>query len=133
MRVVWMTACLAVCASTANANDDTERLDCRYTTTCDQDGVCKPNQERIIFELEAQDVGLHGDGAYLIRYEGKTEEAFISDPYAPIRWGTQEGDDVLFSTLFATGDNTMLWVQIGDKDPEGWVSTIHFLTCEEPT
>jgi hypothetical protein len=142
MRAPLTITLLALCAFPAAAEegpaveDITGReviptiMNCTYVTTCDQAGLCNPNNDRIVFEVTAVDVRFHGEGRYLLRYGDVLTDAILSDPYSPLRW-LGDGDE-LFNSLTGLGGGHMLWVQGNNFNPEEAQSTVHFLNCEEP-
>ncbi len=127
MRTILLTLGLGAAATAGFAAADQTVLDCDFVTTCDQDGACGPAGDlRVTFTLEPVEVGLHGDGTYVLRHDAVTAEMVQYSPFGPMVW-TEGKSDV--QTLSGTGHSTMIWQQMRITD--GPTSVIHFLKCEE--
>jgi hypothetical protein len=117
---------LSILPAAALAEGAVQRFSCSISTKCDVSGACEQADEAVEFVLTPVDVGLHGEGRYLLHYASVDVEMQWLTQYGPWVW-SENGDD--FQTIVISGPSTLVWIK-DVHSQSGLYSETKFLNCE---
>jgi hypothetical protein len=98
-------------------------LQCEFIRVCDAAGNCAPEDGRISFRMEPDDLGAGGAGKYSLSYQDNMAQMQAVSDSGPFLWnlGSER------NALIASSENEWLWHSLTLEPVPG--SDIRFLRC----